>query len=519
MKVVTTEQMRDLEKRAIASGITEDSLMETAGLSVARRIGQMFVSVRGTRVVVLVGPGNNGGDGMVAARYLADWGALVTLYMTAVRRRDDKFEDCRARRVRVVESGDDIGHLQLASYVSLADVVVDAVLGIGADRPLNDTLRPIFEEVGRLKREHPSLNYVAVDAPTGVNADSGWVDDACFCATTTLTLGAPKVGLLRFPAAGVTGGLEVMSIGLPSDVDGGIALDLDDEDAIAPLLPDRPLDGHKGSFGSVLLVAGSRRFIGATVLAATAAYRSGAGLVTLAAPETASRLAGPAMVEQVHLPLPETPDGHASLEGASVLRDAFAKASAAVIGPGLGDVESVRSLLQALLLTEPPLTTPVVMDADALNALALTYRWWESLTAPAVLTPHPGEMSRLLPRAVSAIQDDRIDTAQEAASRWGQIVVLKGAHTVIAAPGGRTSVSPFSNPALATAGTGDVLSGIIGGLLAQQVNPYDAARLGVYLHAKAGERVSAWTGSSGLLASDLLPEIPVVAQGLRATQQ
>ena len=173
----------------------------------------------------------------------------------------------------------------------------------------------------------------------------------------------------------------------------------------------------------------------------------------------------------------------------------------------------------AVSLTEPPIATPVVLDADALNALAKTYRWWESLTAPAVLTPHPGEMSRLLARTVSDVQDDRIVTAQTAAARWGQVVVLKGAHTVIAAPDGRTSVSPFSNPALATAGTGDVLSGIIGGLLAQQLDTYHAARLGVYLHGKAGERVSAWTGPSGLLASDLLPEIPAVAKELRGRRE
>lgn len=518
MKIVTVQQMRALERRAVEAGISEDSLMETAGLSVAGRIGQMFDRVRGTRVVVLVGPGNNGGDGMVAARYLADWGALVTLYMTAVRRRDDKFEDCRARRVRVVEGADDIGYLQLASYVSLADVVVDAVLGIGADRPLNDTLRSVFEEVGRLKREQPSLRYVALDVPTGVDADSGWTDAACFNATTTLTLGAPKAGLFRFPAAACIGELEVVPIGLPDEIDDDITLELDDETAIAHLMPERPLDGHKGSFGSVLLVAGSRRFIGAPVLAATAAYRSGAGLVTLAAPETASRLAGPGVVEQVHLPLPETADGHASADGAGILRDAIAKASAAVIGPGLGDVESVRSLLQALLLTEPAIETPVVMDADALNALSQTYRWWESLSPPTVLTPHPGEMGRLLSRSVSEVQDDRIDTAQAAAARWGQVVVLKGAHTVIAAPDGRISVSPFSNPALATAGTGDVLSGIIGSMLAQRVETYDAARIGVYLHGKAGERVSGWTGSSGLLASDLLSEIPAVAKELRESR-
>jgi NAD(P)H-hydrate epimerase len=510
--------MQELERRAVASGVSENSLMETAGLIAARRLAQITDGVRAKRIVILVGPGNNGGDGMVAARYLSEWGALVTLYMATERRRDDKFEDCRARHIRIVEALDDIGLLELASYVTLADVVVDAVLGIGNDRPLSGSIRVIFEEIARLKVERPKLKYIALDVPSGLNADTGDIDPCCFSASVTLTLGAPKFGLYRFPGAAYVGSVEVLNIGLPSEVDADFLTELCDESAIVRLVPKRPLDGHKGTFGNLLVVAGSRRFIGAPVLATTAAFRAGVGLVTLAAPNTASRLAGPALAEQVHLPLAETPDGHVAASAAGEIRAAADKSTALVIGPGLGDVDSVRGLLQALLLTEPYLLTPSVIDADALNALAQTYRWWESLKAPAVLTPHPGEMGRLLGKTVPQVQDDRVATAQQAASEWGQVVVLKGAHTVIASPDGRTAISPFANPALASAGTGDVLSGIIGALLAQGMLPYAAARLGVYVHAAAAERLSLKIGSSGLLASDIHAETPVVMHHLRRDQ-
>ncbi len=517
MKIVTVAQMRELEQQAVKAGISEESLMETAGLSVARRIAQVTDGIRGKRVVVLVGPGNNGGDGMVAARYLADWGGLVTLYMTNGRRRGDKFEECRARHVRVVEAIDDIGNLELGSYVSLADVVVDAVLGIGNDRPLSDSLRSAFEEIARLKEEQPWLKYIAIDVPTGLEADTGVTDKACFPATITLALGAPKVGLYRFPGASYVGSVEVLRIGLPEEVDGAFSLELCDEAAVASLVPKRPMNGHKGSFGDLLVIAGSRRFIGAPVLATTAAYRAGAGLVTLAAPETASRLAGPNLAEQIHLPLPETPEGQIALTASGQLHAAAGKSAALAIGPGLGNVESIRGLMQSLFLTEPYLETPSVIDADALNALSQAYRWWESLKALAVLTPHPGEMGRLLDKTVPQVQENRVEITQRASVQWAQVVVLKGAHTVIASPDGRTTVSPFANPALATAGTGDVLTGIIGALLAQGLAPYDAARLGVYVHAAAAERVSRRVGSSGLLASDLHAEIPLVMDRLRYT--
>ena len=228
MKIVTVEQMRELERRAVDAGVPEDSLMESAGLAVARRVTQLMDGVRGKRVVVLVGGGNNGGDGLVAARYLADWGALVTLYMTSPRRREDKFEACRARRVRIVEATDDPEQLELGSSVPLSDAVLDAVLGIGGEPPLGDSLRASFELLRSVKQAQPELRYVALDIPTGVGAN-GACDDASFRADLTLTLGAPKVGLYRFPGAAYAGLVEVLGIGLPDGAGAWL---------IAPLAPE-----------------------------------------------------------------------------------------------------------------------------------------------------------------------------------------------------------------------------------------------------------------------------------------
>lgn len=515
MKVVTTEQMRRLERRTIEAGVSEDTLMENAGLAAARSIARVLDGVRGKRAVVLVGPGNNGGDGMVAARYLADWGAVVTLYMTTERRRDDKLAECRERRVRIVEASEDVDHWQLESYVSLADLVLDAVLGIGARPDLGSPLRELLEAVGRMRTGEHSPAFVALDVPTGLDADTGACGDACFPAALTLTLGAPKLGLFQFPGAARVGTLETLPIGLADGVDQDLAIDLAEPRLVGGLLPHRRLDGHKGSFGNVLVVGGSRRFIGAPVLAAMSAYRSGAGLVTLAAPESAYRIAAGRLLEQVHLPLEESGDGGVSASAAGPVRAALDSASAAVIGPGMGASDDAASFLRALLLSQPAQRTPAVIDADALNVLAGAYGWESSLTAPAVLTPHPGEMSRLLAKPVDDIQRDRIAAASGAAERWGQVVVLKGAHTVVAAPDGRMALSPFANPALAVAGAGDVLAGVIGGLLGQGLDRYDAAVVGVYLHGAAGERWRAANGSGGLLASDLVPLLPRIVEDLR----
>lgn len=508
--------MRLLESRAADAGVSAESLMESAGLAVARSIARRLDGVRSKRVVVLVGPGNNGGDGMVAARYLADWGAVVTLYMTTARRREDRFEECRERRCRVVEASEDLECWQLESYLSLADLVLDAVLGIGAHPGLDPILRAIFESVGQMRMQPQHPLFAALDLPTGLDADTGECDEACFPADMTLALGAPKVGLLQFPGAGHAGEIETLAIGLPPGVDAGLPLDLMDDSLSRSLLPPRYADGHKGSFGSVLVVGGHRRYVGAPVLAASAAYRVGAGLVSLAAPESVSRIAATQLIEQVHAPLAETAEGGVSGEAASAAREALGGASAAVVGPGLGTGDSSASFLRSLLLTEPAVHTPLVLDADALNILADVYGWPPMLSAPAVLTPHPGEMGRLLGRAAYEVQEDRRGAAMASAEQWGHVVVLKGAHTVVAAPDGRVALSPFANPALATAGSGDVLAGVIGGLLAQGMGRYEAAVVGVYLHGAAAERWSAANGSGGMLASDLLTLLPRVTEDTRA---
>lgn len=514
MKVVTTEQMRAMERQAVDAGISEDTLMESAGLATARRIGQLFDTLRGRRVVVLVGPGNNGGDGMVAARYLADWGALVTLYMATARRRDDKFEDCQARRVRVVEAEDDHDQWQLGSYVSLAEVVVDAMLGIGTDRPLEGPIRDAVASIQKFGTNHRDIHLVAVDVPSGMNSDTGETDGVCFPATLTLTLGAPKTGLFRFPGAAFTGEVETLPIGLPDGAGAQVDMELADRDSIAGVLPRRPRDGHKGSFGSVLLVAGSRRFAGAPVLAASAAYRAGAGIVTLATAEPVYLLAAPRLLEQVHLPLPASAEGGISAASAGAVANAMNRAAATVIGPGLGDTEETRRLVQALLLSADEEGPPIVVDADALNALAGLEGWHASLKSHAVLTPHPGEMARLLGRSTEQVQHDRVGAARESSDAWGQTLVLKGAYTVVASPGERTTLIPFANPLLGTAGTGDVLAGIIGALLARGMTPHDAAVAGAYVHGAAAERLRPELGASGMLASDLLIEIPRVIRDI-----
>ena len=299
----------------------------------------------------------------------------------------------------------------------------------------------------------------------------------------------------------------------------------------ASALPSRPLSGHKGTFGRVLVVSGSRSYIGAAALAVGAAGRVGAGLLTLAAPASLQAALALLTVEATHLPLVEAAPGVHSPTSAGQVLDEAAKCKALLVGPGVGQAPETREMLRTLLLSGEPLP-PTVIDADGLNFLAQEDGWWNGLSGPAVLTPHPGEMARLTGLSTVEVQADRTAVALEAAERWGCVVVLKGAYTVVAQSvrgtlrqaqgerigevgrigeggriGGAAAVSPFANPALASAGTGDVLAGAVAGLLAQGLDPMDAAALGVYLHSAAAE-IAAPGGRAGLLASDLLPAIP-----------
>lgn len=516
MKIVTVAEMRRLEELSVANGISTEQLMESAGLGAARRIAQFLNGPRGKRVLILVGPGNNGGDGLVVARFLSDWGSLVTLYLVGGRRAgDSNYEECLSRRMRIIESGNGDDNFALSSYLSLADVVVDAILGIGQKLPLKENFAEVCSTLKEVRAQRTDLSFIALDTPTGVDAQTGEIDSNCSSADMTLTFGAPKVGLFKFPAASQMGRLEVVDIGLPLHADNHIALELADDQMIKRVLPSRALDSHKGSFGHVVVVGGSTKFVGAPILTCKAAYRSGAGLITLATPLSVYKLAATQITEAIHHPMEETESGHASHKAASSIVQILANSDSAVIGPGLGQSESIQEFIKQILLVEGPANCPLVIDADAINVLANIPRWWDRLNFPSILTPHPAEMSRLLNENIAVVQQDRVEIAQRAAEKWGKVVVLKGAHTVIAAPDGRTCLSPFANPILASAGTGDVLSGIIGGMLAQGCDIYAAAIAGVYIHAMAGERISKTLGASGLLASDILYEIPQSMHFLR----
>lgn len=522
-KIVTVAQMVAIEQASERHGVSTDTLMESAGLAVART-GRRMVggSVAAVPVLVLVGPGNNGADGLVAARHLQRWGARVTAYLVSGRpSTDPKMDLALAYGIGVVLCADDPDLSRLDTLLSRSSLVIDAVLGTGSSRPLEGKMREVMLRLCRSRTWAAPPKLLALDLPSGLNGDSGAVDPACPRADMTLALGRPKAGLLSFPGAACVGELEIADIGLPQGLeeDDRIILELLTPGWVGQRLPSRPLDSHKGTFGHALVVAGSRNYVGAAFLASQAAVRVGAGLVTLATPTNVYTIAASKLTEVIHLPLPEDDAGGVSPAGARLIRENLGRYSATLVGCGLGWSPGVTDFLEQLLLSPPPpgrpSGAPVIIDADGLNNLSQTGEWWSRLERPGVVTPHPGEMSTLTGMATAEVQKDRVETARRWASRWGVTVALKGAHTVVADPAGMVRVSPFSNPGLASGGTGDVLSGVIVGLMAQGLSANDATYCGVFLHGYAGESVRQRLGDSGMVASDLLEMLPASLTWLR----
>jgi NAD(P)H-hydrate epimerase len=491
LKIVTAEEMRGIEARCVQRSITLDSLMERAGESVAMCVR---AHARDDRVLILVGPGNNGGDGLVAAASLEGSGHDVVVYtwnrtqMTALRGDTVRAEED--------ESGE-----ELARLLGERAIVVDALLGIGQSRPVEGRLARIVDIANG--RRADGAWALAVDIPTGVDADTGRELGSAFRADMTLCMGFGKLGAYLYPGAACAGELRVADVGIPAGLEDGLMTSLSDDREIALLLPERKPDANKGSSGRLLAVTGSRDFTGAPVLTSMAAYRAGAGLVEVATPASAQPVVAAHTLEPVYLPLAET-DGKADRAALPELEKALEKARALLLGPGLGLSDGTVQLVRGVLdLLRGEGKRPAVLDADGLNALARIDGWFAGLR-DVVITPHPGEMSRLTGQSIPAIQADRPATARKYASEWGVVVVLKGARTVIASPDGRLAVNPTGGPNLATAGTGDVLTGVIAGLLAQGANAWDAARAGVFLHGRAGDLARERLGNVGTVAGDLL---------------
>ncbi|MBI5564209.1 MAG: NAD(P)H-hydrate dehydratase [Chloroflexi bacterium] len=554
MKLVTVDQMRRIEAASDAQGHSYAALMERAGGAVARvvlaqlgkrSIGQLVNQSTGQpvnqlpvdqlpidrlpvdqlpinqspRIFVLAGPGNNGGDGLVAARHLHDAGAEVGVYLLR-QREDDHIAALRQRGVFMANLVDDRGLRILRLWLSNCDVVVDALLGTGASRPIAGDLAKLLTAVSSAVAERrnaaPDLinlalptppNHapliVAVDGPTGLNYDTGELDPLTVPADVSVTFAYPKIGHTRFPGAGACGELIVADIGTDPKLADDVAAEIADPALVRALLPKRPANAHKGTFGKTLIVSGSTLYTGAPILAATAAYRAGAGLVTLAIPQSIHAIMAGKIDEATFRPLPDQ-SGVLSAAAAAEVSELIETYDVALIGPGL--TQDAQAFVEAILALKT--STRLVLDADALNCLAQIDQWWTRVNGPAILTPHPGEMSRLTKLSLKAIEADRMGVAIEYAKTWGSVVVLKGAFTVIAAPDGRSILMPFANPALAMAGSGDVLAGTIAAMVSQGLPPFEAALCGAYLHGVAGELARREIGSAGVLAGDLLDRLP-----------
>jgi len=553
VKLVTVQQMRALEQAADAQGLSYAVMMEHAGQAVADWLAERGVSRK--HVLVLVGPGNNGGDGLVAAHYLQEAGAQVCVYVWKREvSGDPNWQRIQTDGIPVLWNHEDQRLGGLRRSVGHADYVLDALLGTGVSKPIAGDLQALLAAVNKAlesKRKRTvrtryeqcgppadqprarSPLLVAVDVPSGLNCDTGAVDPATLTADVTLTFGFPKVGQFLFPGTSKVGQLVVADIGIPGKLARHVSLEVTTPGAVRDVLPARPLDAHKGSFGKLMVVGGSVNYTGAPYLAAAAAMRTGAGLVTLGIAELLHAPLAAKLTEATFLLLPHHM-GALVPEAVSLLHERLDDYEALLLGPGLGrDPLTARFVTRVLGLPASEAHSrlgfvgataesqavarrmpPVVIDADALNALADAQSWELAPQMLAVLTPHPGEMARLLHISTADVNADRIGVACRAAQQWRVVVVLKGAHTVIAAPDGRARVNPFATPALATAGTGDVLAGVIASLLAQGLAPFDAATAGAYLHGLAGQMVADEIGAAGAVAGDLLERLPVCLRRL-----
>ena len=540
MKVATVEELRHIEAAVNATLITYDQLMLNAGQAAADYLRNRLEISDQTRITILVGKGNNGGDGLVVAHELAQQtSARIRLYMLETRdEHDSNFAAIMDEGLFVANSADDHDLRLLKSLIGSADIVIDALFGIGVRLPLRGKPVQIMRAVNQMlksgkptgadriaipatppkgNRQEKRPFVLAIDCPSGIDCDYGQADANTLPADATLSFIAAKRGFFSFPAANHIGELAVSRIGIPEDFPAlqSLSQSVTDSETASSILPTRPVDGHKGTFGKVMVVAGSANYIGATSLAAEAAYRAGAGLVTVACTEALVRMVAGNLREPTYLPLAEI-DGAIAETNAEVVTEQARSYDSLLIGCGFGRHRSTRLFVTNLVRNGP--LPPLIVDADALNLLCESANWWELLPAQSIITPHMGEMARLTGLSADVVNDKRWELARQKAADWNLVIVLKGAHTLIAAPSGLVTVIPLKTDALATAGTGDVLAGLIAGLRAQGMEPFDCARLGAYIHALAGLIAVDRVGSSrSVVAGDVLAALGWAFKALEAS--
>jgi hydroxyethylthiazole kinase-like uncharacterized protein yjeF len=508
MKLLTAAEMQELDRRTIEEvGIPGIVLMENAGRGavdhLCRRFGDLFPGP----VLVLAGKGNNGGDGYVIARHLLNRSWQVRTVVLA--QREAVAGDAAVNLKALLNSGGEVvfageeGSLsQCLEAQTDRRLIVDALFGTG----LTSEVRGIYARAIEWANG-TGIPILAVDIPSGIDATTGQVLGRCVRAALTVTFAFPKLGHVLYPGAGYVGELATVDIGIPLTLSSGASdrHQLVEAAEASGLLPERPPTGHKGTFGHLLVLAGSLGKTGAAAMTAEGGMRAGTGLVTVACPRAVQRVLEVKLTEIMTETLPGDEGVLSPLAHEEITR-LWASKDALALGPGLGQDSGTADLLRRLV-RECPL--PLVLDADGLNALAPDPSVLLERTGPAaVLTPHPGEMARLIGGTVPEVEGDRVGTAREFSTRFRVVLVLKGARTVTAFPDGRVRINAGGNPGMASGGMGDVLTGLIGGLLAQGMAPEDAAVLGVYLHGRSGDRLLDHLGDAGMAATDLLTEIP-----------
>ena len=520
MKIVTAQQMQALDRKASEEyhipGLT---LMENAGRRVVEEMEKVFGTVRHKKVAVLAGKGHNGGDGLVVARLLMEKEADVKIFLLSPPH--EIRNDAKVNLERYEAAGGKPGTLsdrKLKTFLKAlaeTDFVVDALFGTGLSSPVTGTAAEAIKALhkNQAARESHAVKVVSVDIPTGIHSDTGEVLGIAVQADLTVTFGLPKRGHVLFPGAQHTGTLSIVDIGIPEPLieQAEIPVHLLTPQVLAVQIMPRQPDVHKGSFGHVIVVAGSVGKSGAGVLTSLSALRVGAGRVTLALPKSVEASLHNKPPEIMTLPLPETQEQTLSAKALDLLIQSAMDKTVIAMGPGLSTHPTTAELIRQTLTRT---TQPIVLDADGLNAFVGHLDLLRQVKGPVVLTPHPGEMGRLTGLGSRRVQQDRLETARSLSREYGVIVVLKGVHTVIATPEGDLFINVTGNPGMATAGTGDVLTGMIAGLIAQGYEVRWAAKLGVYLHGLAGDLAAQAIGPIGILAGDLIAHIPKAMKNL-----
>ena len=514
MLLVTASEIQAMDRETIENfGVPGIVLMESAGRGATRKLVQNCIGTAKVKVAIMAGRGNNGGDGFVIARYLSHQCIPVTVYLLSAKEKVKG--DAAANlallpklRIPVIELPDIKSFQSYKDSMRQHDIWVDAILGTGLKSNVTGYFKFVIDYINDLEK-----TVFAVDIPSGLNSDTGQPCGCCIRADATATFAYAKIGHVVYPGAAYTGDLNIVDIGIPPHIAEKVdpKQHLLTRDDMHHTINRRDPDAHKGKTGHALVIAGSTGKTGAAAMTSMSAMRVGAGLVTLGVPDSLNAIVETQVLEAMTAPLPETGDGILGASAEQTILDLSTGKKCVAIGPGLGQADETRQLLLRLL---PQINVPTVIDADGVNNLSGNAEILKTCQCPLVLTPHPGEMAHLLATSVQDVQADRIACARNFATEFKVNLVLKGARTVVAHPDGHVFINPTGNAGMASGGMGDILTGIIAGLIAQGYSPEEAARLGVYLHGAAADTLAETKAPFGYLASDVMYTIPFQLQQL-----